>query len=42
MKRITLLLVLLVGLIAAAGCNTIKGMGRDVESVGDKMEDAVD
>jgi predicted small secreted protein len=42
MKKITLLVVLLIGLLSTLGCNTVKGVGRDIEKVGDKMEDAVD
>jgi predicted small secreted protein len=42
MKKITLLVVLLIGLLSAVGCNTVKGAGRDIERVGDKMEDAID
>ena len=34
-----LLLTLVVGVLLA-GCNTIAGVGRDVESVGDTVEDA--
>jgi len=28
--------------IALSGCNTVEGVGRDVEAVGDSIEDAAD
>lgn len=28
--------------LSAAACNTVKGLGEDVESVGDAGEDAID
>ncbi len=28
--------------LVLAGCNTIAGLGRDVESVGDKVEDCAE
>ncbi len=37
-RRITALAVL----ILLAGCNTIAGIGRDVRSAGDTIEDAAD
>jgi predicted small secreted protein len=41
-KRI-LLSVLTAGFaIAVIGCNTVEGLGRDVESLGDAIEDAAD
>jgi predicted small secreted protein len=33
--------LLLVG-AALAGCNTVEGLGRDVEAAGDAIEDAAD
>ena len=42
MKKIMLLMVLVLGLLSATGCNTVRGMGKDVEQAGDKIEDAVD
>ena len=38
------LLVLLAGaaLLTTAACNTIAGMGRDVESAGDAVEDTAE
>ncbi|MGB3710121.1 MAG: entericidin A/B family lipoprotein [Erythrobacter sp.] len=29
-------------LLAAAGCNTVKGIGEDIQSVGRAGEDAID
>jgi predicted small secreted protein len=40
MKR--LLLALAVGTLLAAGCNTIHGMGRDIERGGEATQDAAD
>ena len=28
--------------LTAAACNTVKGLGRDIESVGEAGEDAID
>lgn len=40
----TLLMLLLAVFITAftAGCNTIEGMGEDIETGGDKIEEATD
>jgi predicted small secreted protein len=43
MKRLTSLLLLAlfsVGFLSA--CNTVKGVGKDVEKVGDEMQEAAD
>jgi predicted small secreted protein len=39
MRKLMLLAVLAASLTTAA-CNTVAGMGRDVESAGDAVEDA--
>ncbi|MBK6361905.1 MAG: entericidin A/B family lipoprotein [Comamonadaceae bacterium] len=39
MKRIATLLVL-AGLFALAGCNTVKGVGQDVQKAGSAIENA--
>ena len=39
MKRIATLLVL-AGLFAPAGCNTVKGVGQDVQKAGSAIENA--
>jgi len=37
----TLISVLLVGaVLALAGCNTVRGVGQDVQRAGEKIEDA--
>ncbi len=35
MKKI----VLIIALVALAGCNTIQGIGKDVERLGEKVQD---
>lgn len=40
MKRILALLMLAAFTVSIVGCNTVKGVGRDVEKVGEKIEDA--
>lgn len=40
--RITVLLAALLGVAATAtACNTIKGIGRDIEGGAEKVEDAI-
>jgi len=41
MRKFFTLFLLTTG-FALAGCNTIEGMGEDVQSVGEKVEDAAD
>ncbi len=41
MRKMITVFLLTTG-FALAGCNTIEGMGRDVQSVGDKVADATD
>ena len=38
MKKITL--ILLVMMLSLAGCNTIQGIGKDVEKLGEKVQEA--
>ncbi|MDI9434116.1 MAG: entericidin A/B family lipoprotein [Sedimentisphaerales bacterium] len=40
LKKAVLLLVLAVLTIASFGCNTIRGVGRDISAVGDALSDA--
>lgn len=40
MKRILALVMLAAFTLSIVGCNTVKGVGRDVEKVGEKIEDA--
>jgi predicted small secreted protein len=39
MTRISKIILTIAGAAALAACNTEAGIGRDVESVGDKIED---
>jgi entericidin B len=32
----------LAGILGSIGCNTVKGMGRDIERGGEKTQDAAD
>jgi predicted small secreted protein len=43
-KRVSLLAITisLVGILGSIGCNTVKGMGRDIERGGEKTQDAAD
>jgi predicted small secreted protein len=40
MKRIALAFFAGLSLLAAAGCNTMEGFGKDVQKTGEKIEDA--
>ena len=40
-RKITLLLSALTMSVVVAGCNTVKGFGRDVQSVGEAGEEAI-
>lgn len=40
MVRKIVTLALLAGSLAIAGCNTVEGLGEDVESVGETAKDA--
>ena len=40
MKKI--MLVFAVGMLLAVGCNTIHGLGQDIERGGEKTQDAAD
>ncbi|HEY6817210.1 MAG TPA: entericidin EcnAB [Croceibacterium sp.] len=41
MLRLIALSALALGALALAGCNAVKGFGRDVESVGQAGDDAL-
>jgi len=40
MKRITVLAMLLAMLSITSGCETVKGVGRDITKAGEAIEDA--
>jgi predicted small secreted protein len=40
LKKVTLAILIAGGLMLSA-CNTVKGLGRDIESVGKSGEDAI-
>jgi len=40
MSRISKIILAVVGAASLAACNTVAGVGRDVESVGDTIEDS--
>lgn len=40
-KKITFLLSVLTMSVVVAGCNTVKGFGRDVQSIGEAGEEAI-
>ena len=40
-KKFTLLLSVLTMSVVVAGCNTVKGFGRDVQSIGEAGEEAI-
>jgi predicted small secreted protein len=40
MKMLTYLMI--AAAFAVSGCNTMSGMGKDIERAGDKIEDAAD
>lgn len=42
MVRKIVTLALLAGSLAIAGCNTVEGLGKDVESAGETVKDAAD
>lgn len=37
-KNFPLLLLAVIGLCVLSGCNTVKGIGKDVQKVGEKVE----
>ena len=42
LARLFVLGTFLTGLVLTAACNTVEGVGRDVEALGDTIEDAAD
>jgi predicted small secreted protein len=41
MKKFTLLIAFLPILFALSGCNTVKGVGQDLQKAGEAIEDSV-
>ncbi len=41
MKKLIIVLLMLCAALSVTSCNTAKGIGRDVEAVGDSVQDAV-
>ena len=39
-KKLACLFAVLALAVAGAGCNTVKGAGKDVQKAGEKLEDA--
>lgn len=39
-RKVVLVLVLLGMMVASVGCNTVRGIGRDISAVGDALSDA--
>lgn len=40
MRKAVVAVTLIIGMLGLTACNTIAGAGRDLESVGDTVEDA--
>ena len=40
MKRLILALACIAIAVAAGGCNTVRGVGKDIERGGEKIQDA--
>jgi predicted small secreted protein len=39
-RKVMLVLILLGTMVASVGCNTVRGVGRDISAVGDALSDA--
>ena len=39
MKRVTTAIALVLFIAVTAGCNTVQGVGKDVQKAGEKIED---
>ncbi|MDR2196284.1 MAG: entericidin A/B family lipoprotein [Gallionellaceae bacterium] len=42
MKRITIVLLAALSLSVLSGCNTVAGIGKDMQKAGEKVEGAAD
>jgi predicted small secreted protein len=40
MKQTIALILLAASMLTLSACNTVQGMGKDVQAVGEKMQDA--
>ena len=40
MKRITSMILIALFLALLSACNTVKGMGKDIKKLGEKIEDS--
>lgn len=40
--KFVLVAALLISAVAAQGCNTVKGVGKDIQKTGEKLEDAAE
>lgn len=41
MKKIAVIVMLMVGVLALSACNTMKGLGQDIEKGGEAIQKAV-
>jgi len=41
-KRVVLMIGLILAMLFCTSCNTVKGVGKDITTVGEAAEDAVD
>lgn len=41
-KTLMMLVATLLGIAVLSGCNTVEGFGKDVQKVGDGIEDSAD
>jgi predicted small secreted protein len=41
-RPVTILITAIIGALTLSACNTIAGVGRDIRSAGDTIEDAAD
>lgn len=41
-KPVLALLISVASLLALSGCNTVEGVGKDIQKAGERLEDAAD
>lgn len=39
MKKLPVIFVIILALVSLFGCQTVKGLGKDIETVGEKMQE---